>query len=1232
MLFCFVGLLTAHNIYAQKTLIHIDVQNKTVEEVLDEIERSTEFTFFYNTKQVDVGRRVSLRAEKKDVFHVLNEVFRGTGISYQVMDKSIILTHAPVADLSRSAAQPACRITGKVVDEQGEPVIGATATIKGTDNGTITDVNGTFSLTAADDVQIEVSFVGYRTQTLRATGSRPIHITLAEDTKLLSEVVVVGYGTQRKENLTGAVSTVDVSRTLENRPIPDIGRGLQGVVPGFSVTVPDSEIGSDPKMKIRGAIASLEGSADPLILVDNVEIPSIQVLNPDDIESISVLKDAASTSIYGAKAAFGVVLITTKKGAKSEKVTLSYSGNFSWQTLAKKYEMAEVEGLQYMLDSRAREKDSSRTGHYSYDGLYIGAYVRTDEESLALSRQWQNKYGGKIGPNDPYVYGRDWYYKNGQIFGIRTYNIYDYMIRDYAPSNQHNISISGRVKTTTFNIGLGYLGQSGMLKTTKDDFTKYNLSFKLETEVTKWLSIRGGTLFSVRTKQYPFITENDYDTPWLNMYRWSPLVPLGYNEDGEILRSPMSETMQAATGSMKYNYTNVNLGATVSLLKGWKANLDYTYSNQEYIQTLPGATFSGASFRGTPVRRLDADGNEIYVNRDGEVVSADTEGAMLSYKFPWDAHYNGTSKPNLYKRRHENGYQHTLNAYTDYTLDLERIHSLKFMLGLNLSTYDMSGQSTQVTDLSDFNNPQFAFGTGTWTGSGSASWQAQLGYFGRVNYSLKDRYLLEANLRYDGTSKFPTDLRWRWFPSFSAGWRVSEEAWMQFAQPVMNSLKIRGSWGTIGDQSVSSSLYIPTMSTGQSRWINGDGKLTNYVGTPSAVSASITWQDITTLDMGVDARFWGNRIGVSFDWFQRDTRNMIVPTDGVNTTTYGGSAPKANNGSLRTRGWEIAVDFNHRFRNGLGVNLLATVADALTTITKYGDTQNLDDWYVGKQYGEIWGFRVDRLYQWSDFETDGQGNLVFRELTAADTSDPNCIGKRSYILKPGPNGEKPVYQSYYEGSDFYFGPGDVKFVDVNGDGHLDKGTRTVDDHGDLVRIGNTTPRFEYGFRVGADWKGVDISAFFQGVGRRQIWGDGPLAIPGWKTSDGAMAAAFAKDYWTIDNPNAFYPAAYNMYGGNSSYNMNVNDRYLLNMAYLRLKNLTVGYTCPVRYSGKLGISKARVYFSAENLLTWDNLRGLPIDPEVVSGASMWGNNLAEGRTGVSTPAFKTLSVGVQLTF
>lgn len=1121
-------------------------------------------------------------------------------------------------------------VTGVVLDATGDPVIGASVVEKGTTNGGITDVNGKFTLNVKAGATLKISFVGYQTQEVKA--SRTMKIVLREDTELLSEVVVVGYGSQKRENLTGAVSSVDVNKTLEGRQIPDVGRGLQGTTPGLSVVIPSGEIGSDPTMKIRGQIGSIDGSSAPLILLDNVEIPSIQMVNPDDIESISVLKDAASSSIYGAKAAFGVVLITSKKGAKTDKVEVSYSGNFSWQNISKKMEMAGVDGIQYRIDALRRS-----------GGTIAGGFWYVDEASLVKAQEWDKTWGGKIGPNDPFVYGRDWYVNaSGLKFSMRTFDPYDYMIREWSPSQTHNISLNGKSGKTTFSIGLGYLDQNGLMKLAKhDDFRRWNGSVRISTEINKFITARAGANYSKRNKRYAYATNSTTGDPWLYLYRWDTTYPMGYDENGNEMRSPASEIHQANTANKENSYLSFNVGATINLTKDWKIDVDYTYAGEDQVWKKNGTKFTASDTWAAPIKRLDENGNQVYVNNQGQVVSAGAEGAMPAYNLNYRQYTTDGGNPDHIRREVTNAKRHTLNITTNYNWQINDDNNLKVLVGMNRTDWESEDNWSQITNLTDIKNLSWDKTIGTQTSSGNLYWDGQLGFFGRVNYNLMDKYLLEANLRYDGSSKFPSNLQWRAFPSFSAGWRLSEEKFMDWSKPTLSSLKLRGSWGIIGDQTVSSSLYVPTISQGQLSWLDPSGNKLVYTGTPAAVDPSITWQDIATLNLGIDARFFNGELGVSLDWYQRDTKNMIVPGEGV-TWTFGAGSPKGNFGSLRTKGWELAIDYNHRFNNGLSVNGMFTLSDAITEITAYGDTKSIDSWYVGKTYGEIWGYRTDRLYQKEDF-VFSDGKLVTTwalngKEVAAGTPGAKQVNKLS-----DPNA---VYQDYFQSGTFRFGPGDVKYKDLNGDGKIDDGSRSVStvdkkddpnygkrDTGDLEVIGNSTPRYEWGFRLGAEYKGVDVSIFMQGVGSRKIWGSGFLAIAGYNTGDGAMPQAFAGDYWREDRTDAFYPAACNMGGSDTGYNMQKQDRYLLDMSYFRIKNITLGYTLPAEWTKKVMINRARVYIACENFFTFDKLGDLPIDAEEISGYSMFNTtNYNQGRTGVGTPTMKNMSVGIQLNF
>ena len=1111
-------------------------------------------------------------------------------------------------------------VTGLVVDAAGEPVVGASVVEKGTTNGNITNVDGKFTLTVKTGAILQISYVGYQTQEIKAT--KMMKIVLKEDSELLSEVVVVGYGAQKRENLTGSVASVDVNKTLEGRQIPDVGRGLQGTTPGLSVVIPSGEIGSDPTMKIRGQIGSIDGASTPLILLDNVEIPSIQMVNPDDIESISVLKDAASASIYGAKGAFGVVLITSKKGAKSEKVDVSYSGNFSWQNISKKMEMAGVDGIQYRIDALRRS-----------GGTIAGAFWYVNETSLERAREWEKTWGGKIGKNDPFVFGRDWYVDaSNRKFSMRTFDPYDYMIREWTPSQTHNISVSGKSGKTTYNASLGYLDQNGLMKLAKhDDFRRWNGAVRISTEINKYITFRAGANYSKRNKRYAYATNSTTADPWLYLYRWDSTYPMGYDEHGNELRSPASEIHQANTANIENNYLSFNTGATINLTKDWKIEIDYTYAGEDQIWKKNGTKFTAADTWSAPVKRLDENGQQIYVNNQGNVVPAGSEGAIAAYDLLYHQYTTDGANPDHIRREVKNAKRHTLNITTDYNWQINDDNNLKVLIGMNRTDWESEDNWSQITNLTDIISPSWDKTIGTQTSSGNLYWDGQLGFFGRINYNLMDKYLLEANVRYDGSSKFPSNLQWRTFPSFSAGWRIGEEAFMQWAKPALSSLKLRGSWGMIGDQTVPNTLYVPTISQGNTNtyaWLDADGNKLIMTGTPAAIDANITWQDIYTLDFGVDARFFNGELGVTFDWFQRDTKNMIVPGAGV-APTFGAGAPKGNFGSLRTKGWELSIDYNHRFNNGLSVNAMFTLSDALTEITEYGDTKSIDSWYVGKQYGEIWGYRTDRLYQKDDFVYEGDKLVTTWALNGKEVAAGTPGAKEVNKLKD-PNG---IYQDYFQSGTFRFGPGDVKFQDLNGDGQINDGSRSIDDHGDVEKIGNTTPRFEYGLRLGASYKGFDASIFMQGVGNRKLWGAGFLAIPGFNTGDGAMPQAIAGDYWTEENTNAFYPAACNMGGSNSGYNLQKQDRYLLDMAYFRIKNITIGYTLPSELTKKILINKARIYLACENFFTFDKLNGLPIDPEEISGYSMFNSdNYNSGRTGVGTPTMKNMSVGIQLNF
>lgn len=637
-------------------------------------------------------------------------------------------------------------VNGLVVDVNGEPVIGASVVEKGTTNGGITDINGKFTLNVKPGSTLQISFVGYQTQEVKAT--KTVKVVLKEDSELLSEVVVVGYGTQKKANLTGAVATVDVNKTLDSRPIADIGRGLQGSVPGVNITIPTGEIGSDPLIKIRGQIGSISGNNTPLILLDNVEIPSIQMVNPNDVQSISVLKDAASSSIYGSKAAFGVILITTKSGAQTDKFEVSYSNNFSWQDPAKSIEIGGIEALQYTLDAQINRGEP----------MPAGGFWRISPESLEKAIEWQKQYGGKVKWNDPVVYGRDWYYDGKDKYGYRLYDAAKAMVRNWAPTMSHNLSVNGKSGKTSYNIGLGYLDQSGMSKTAKkDDFKRYNASVSVTSELNKYLTVRASSIYSDRNKRYPGIGNTSAD-PWLYMYRWSPLFPMGVTEHGNPLKEPSYEMAASNTDNLQNKYYNVNLGFTLNITKNWDVKFDYTYDRQTSETNSSVTQYEAGATWYAPTAWIE-NGSQVFVNEQGERVDT---GGMPAYRFPVEKYYNssgpGASQVGYQNKSVDNN---TFNIYTTYNLQLgaEKEHAFKFMVGMNRVTSKWSSHKGWKTNLIDLTNPQFPLASGDQFIEGDRNWEAQLGFFGRLNYSFEDRYFLEANIRRDGSiirkSKFP---------------------------------------------------------------------------------------------------------------------------------------------------------------------------------------------------------------------------------------------------------------------------------------------------------------------------------------------------------------------------------------------------------------------------------------------------------------------------------------------
>jgi TonB-linked SusC/RagA family outer membrane protein len=1059
-------------------------------------------------------------------------------------------------------------ISGVVTGEdEGTPLLGVTVIVKGTTTGTQTDKEGRFSIKAQTGQVLVFTHIGFGSQEHAVHEKNNLSIRLASSqSNVLEDLVVVGYGTQKRADLTGAVSTVDVKKSLQSRPVTDLGRGLQGVVPGLTISTPSGDIGTNPSIRLRGLSGSLNGSgAQPLILVDNVELPDLRMINPDDVESISVLKDAASTSIYGTRGAWGVILITTKAGKKGPEGTrISYTNNISWnQPTTMPHVAPLVEGTEMALLSLKRTNPNLNS--FGVVGMTV------DDIAVQKMKDWQAQYGGQdLGPE--MVMGRDFEIRGGKLFFYRPWDPINMYLRDWAPQQTHNLSISGSNAKTGYTLGLGYLNQQGVLKMNPDKFERFNINLGLNSSVTNWLDARTKIILSKAIRTRPYYYSSDTYDPWYYLTRWQSFYPYGTYQ-GKPFRSALTEVQQANVTPTENTLARVQLGGTFKLAKGLTVDADYTYSNNNMHEHQTGGYVSAYDF-------WSFNGSLTYA----PYTSSTYDRAI--YNSDWNE-------------------RNTVKAYATYKKSLKS-HDFKLIGGTDIELYQYWSQSTERRTLlsPDMGEPRLA--TGDQYASNTRGHWATLGYFGRINYAYKDKYLLELNGRYDGSSSFPLNNQWAFFPSVSAGYKISDEKFMEFTRPYLSTLKFRGSWGSIGNQAVGGNRFLSVMSSTTSGWLIGTNNMVT-VGTPGLVDPNLSWERVTTLDVGADSRFFNSKFGATFDWYQRTTSDMI--TAGITVpSSLGTSAPSRNYGELQTTGWELALDWNHRFTNGINFNVTGILSDFQEKLTKFAANSSklISSNYEGKVLGEIWGYKTDRFFTKDDFEQDASGNLV--------------LAGGKYVMKKG-----VATQSRWETSTFFYGPGDIKYQDLNGDGKIEIGTNTVTDPGDQLVIGNSTPRYQYGLRLGADWKGFDINLFIQGVGKRDYWANGPVFIPGFR--NGEAWYEHQLDYWTEANPNAFYPRPTDHLQSNATRNFLPQTKYLLNMAYTRLKNINVGYTLPAKWVKKATLKTTRIYFSGENLFTIDNL-SIPIDPEVDFTSAGLNDGATYGRV---YPYRKVISFGIQVT-
>ena len=1093
-------------------------------------------------------------------------------------------------DQSYSVTQSSAIIKGQIVDAEGEPIVGATVVEVGTTRGTVSDIDGKFQLNSRANAKLRITYVGYKTVETKAQDG--MKIVMQNDNAQLDEIVVVGYGQQKKVNLTGSVTNVDIDKTLGGRPEQDVAKALQGAVPGLSIINTSGDIDSQPTMRIRG-LGTLSNSAtsNPLVVVDGVPVDDLTMVNASDIATISVLKDAASTSIYGSRAAFGVILITTKEGKKGEKVNVKYDGHFAWDkaTVLPDYPDVPTQ-LQAALTAKAR-----RGGEVELFGMYF-------DKLLPYAQKWKEQNSGKkkYGEMRPYVDDNnvgDYYMLNGQPMYYADYDLQDIWYNSAAPSQTHSVSLNGSSGRTSYYTSFSYDNKQDLMNFNPGKLSRYNITANLKTDVTDWLTVGTRINFVRRNMSRANSDANIYQYLW----RWgSFFIPSGYivDEDGNANDfRVLAQQKQAGRIHNIHDQTRINAYAIAHITKDLTFNVDYTYQIDNYNWDQSRKKVYGMNWTGT---------TPTYIN----------------------------STTNAYRQNIKQN-RWTANAYVNYNHTWADAHNFSAMAGVNGERWKSDMFEARRTDLYNEEYPQLNLAYGDMTKAlinSSTGDRATAGYFARVNYDYKGIYLLELNGRYDGSSRFPAGDKWAFFPSMSVGYRFTEEGYWKNLHHVVSNGKLRFSYGEIGNEAVGDNMFISTISPIEQSylyWLDKNGTKLNQFGSPDWVSSTLTWERINTADVGVDLSFLNDDLSVTFDWYQRTTNDMLAPGKAI-PSVAGATAPYTNAGSLRTRGWELTINYRKQINKDLNIYGQFNIGDSKSQITKWENDSHIIGYtggivdagtarmyaYKGENWGDIWGFETDRYFTVDDFNADGSYKQGVADQTGIQTDN------------------------------FVFGPGDIKYKDLNGDGKIDGGKGTAEDHGDLKVIGNTLPRYEYSFHLGGSWKGLDLDLFFQGVGKRDMWTQSSMVFPEMRNADLAIYANQtsynvydpANGIVNIDQSNK-YPCLYpgNEYAGNVSglspiggcHNYYPQTKYLVNMAYLRLKNVTIGYTLPASITKKVYMEKVRFYGSVNNLcLLYNGAKDYPIDPEMNAGQGGLGN----GTWGRTYPITRTWSVGVQVTF
>lgn len=1039
-------------------------------------------------------------------------------------------------------------ISGLVKDNEGEPLPGVSVAVKAGESisGVVTDINGKYQLKASPDATIEFSFIGFKSIQQQVGNRKVINVTLEIDNQILEEVVVVGYGTQKKVNLTGSVSVID-SKAFESVPVANAVQALQGQVPGLNIySNKGGGLNQKQSINVRGIGTIGEGSTgDALILIDGMEADIFSV-NPQDIESISVLKDAAASSIYGSRAPFGVVLVTTKKG-KAGKAQINYNNSFR---------LSSPINMPSSLDSYTYALFFNDAGYNSG----WGSYNWVSQTRLQRIKDYMD---GKISYTTIPLNGSNTW-ADGYQEGNDNIDYYNLFFKKNVFAHEHNFSVNGGTDKIQYYLSANYLDQDGTLRMGEDYSKRYTMSAKISAQLSRAVSLSSNTRF-VRNDFVQPTHMNDSFFSDIGRQCW-PVKPL-YDPNGNLFDDHVQQMKNGGRKTERNTWLYQQFNLTIEPIKGWRliGDLSYRYNTQYAHEDL--LTIS-----------------QIGVDGVTKVRSWDENSSVSESSFASD-YFN-------------------VNLYTDFEKTFAKSHHLKALAGFQAEANNYRNIWAQKIGITYPGKPTINTSTGIDKDgkviapnvSGGHNRWSTAGFFGRVNYDFQEKYLVEANLRYDGSSRFRSDDRWGFFPSASLGWNIAREEFFQPATRIMNTLKLRASYGSLGNQNTTA-LY-PTytvMGTGTSdKWLM-NGVKPNIAWAPALVSYDLTWEKIRTWNVGIDIGLFNNRLTGSFDYFIRNTNDMVGPSEKL-PATLGIAVPPSNNTDLRTAGWELELMWKDRLQNGLNYSLRFTLADSRTKITRYSNPSGLiDSFYEGKYCGEIWGYETIGIARTDDEMAEHVGSLVN-------------------------GGQSALGQDWQAG--------DIMYSDLNEDGKIDAGARTLDNHGDLKRIGNSTPRYNVGIDLSADWKGFDFRMFWQGTLKRDYF-QGSYYFGGANGSQGYWFSTALKgheDYFRNDessplgvNLNSYYPRPLL----NTNKNQQCQTKYLQNAAYMRLKNLQIGYTLPRKIVQKMGVQNLRFFASGENLLTITDLVKF-FDPETIESGSF--------AHGYAYPLSRTYAFGLNITF